>query len=121
VAERLRDVPDDISQIDTFAMLADVAVSVADREAACLLAQKLEPASARHAVVAQGFCHRGSVAYYLGSLSEAQDDLARAEHWYSVGLARDRALGALPFVARGQVGLGRVLGRRGGDLLSRIQ
>jgi len=117
--EGLRRVQDDVSQVDTFTMLAESSALLGEPEPARVVFDRLRAASGRHAVVAQGFCHRGSVAGYLGQLCETFDDLDGAAHWYATGLERDRALGALPFVARGQIGLGRVLVRIGGDSAER--
>lgn len=113
VASDFRRVADDVSKLNNFALITDLAERLEDRDAARLALRILAPARHRHIVLAAGFCHRGSVAHHLGRLAEVQDDPKAAERWYAEGIERDRQLGALPYVARGQVGQGRVLLRRG--------
>lgn len=107
--------PKDVGRVPLLVMLADLTVAFEDVEAADALREPLRNVREKHAVVALGFCHWGALARHLGRVEAVRGDLDAAAVQLEEGLARDRALGAVVSVARGQTELGDVLARRGHD------
>lgn len=113
-AEGIERLPEYVGRVPLLVMLCDLSVALEEAEAASALRQQLRGLREQHVVVALGFCHWGSVARHLGRVEGVLGELDAAVAHLEEGLARDRALGAVACVARGQVELGAALGRRGG-------
>jgi hypothetical protein len=64
-------------------------------------------------VTSIGWCHAGSVARTLGALATLDERFDEAEELLREGLARDRRLGAAPFLVRGLADRARLRERRG--------
>jgi len=109
------ELPENVGRVPLLVMLVDLAVALEDVEAADALYGPLRDVPDKHAAVALGFCHWGAVARHLGRVEAVRGDLDAAAAHLEEGLARDRALGAVVSVAHGQIELGTVLARRGGE------
>lgn len=95
------DVPDDANVLATMAMLAMVVRRFGDAARARLLYRRLEPFAARAVVTfVQPVVCLGSVARYLGLLAATMGDTDLALRHFDDAIARNRALGAQPYLAR---------------------
>jgi DNA-binding winged helix-turn-helix (wHTH) protein len=104
----------DLSYSALLAMLTDMSERLGDRAMAEALRPRLAEMTHRHATVALGFCHWGSLVGYLGRVELLLGDLAAAASHLEAGIERDRALGDRACVARGQLALAAALAARDG-------
>jgi len=104
----------DTSYSALLAMLTDMSERLGDRRMAEALRPRLAEMTHRHATVALGFCHWGSLVGYLGRVELLLGELDAAVSHLEAGIERDRALGDRACVARGQLALAAALAARGG-------
>ena len=112
-AQDFRDLPRDAGWPLAMHFASEIAVVLDDRAIAERVHAALLPCAERSLVFTGTSCF-GSVARHLGALAATLDRADEAEHWFERGLAHDARLRAVPWVAWGQIGLARVLERRGG-------
>jgi len=110
----LRPLRRDVSYSALLAMLTDMSERLGDRRMAEALRPRLAEMTHRHATVALGFCHWGSLVGYLGRVELLLGELDPAVSHLEAGLARDRGLGDRVCVARGELALAAALAARGG-------
>jgi DNA-binding SARP family transcriptional activator len=99
--------------------LADVAVTLDDREAAAALHALLEPHARLHAVVARGATSKHVTEHYLGRLAFALGRVDEAEGRLRRAVGLDDAAGAAAYATDSVVALGHVLTARGDQAAAR--
>jgi hypothetical protein len=112
-ADRCAQVPRDATHPVMLILLGDLAVDLGECDAGRATFEALQPLRALHGVTSIGWCHAGSVARTLGALATLDERFDEAEELLREGLARDRRLGAAPFLVRGLADRARLLERRG--------
>lgn len=113
VCERgLDELPANVGYAPMLAMLTHLTVRLGDERGARALREVLPAVTHRHAVVALGFCHWGAFVGHLGRVERLLGDLDAAVAHLEEALARERALGALAWIARDHVELAAALASR---------
>jgi tetratricopeptide (TPR) repeat protein len=107
------DVPNNANFLGTASMLAILMRRLGDAERARILHARLAP-FASHATVTfvQPVVCMGSIARYLGLLAATMGDAERALRHFEDAIARNRALGARPYLARSLAECAAVLRER---------
>ncbi|WP_204010017.1 hypothetical protein [Virgisporangium aurantiacum] len=101
-------------ELYTLSVVADLASRLGDADCAAEVARRLSPYAHHVAVAGTGSVCTGSTARSLGRCAATTGDLDTAATLLRDGIAADRRLGALPFVAFGAHELAAVLFRRNG-------
>ncbi len=108
VGGEFAEVPQNVNYLSNLAGLAEICIAVGDPSSAEPILERLGVFHQHHVVYAPGWIHRGSVARLRGELARLLGRAEDAAAYFEEGVERDRALGALPFVARGLAGWARV-------------
>ncbi|MBI5507018.1 MAG: AAA family ATPase [Deltaproteobacteria bacterium] len=95
------------------ACLTEIASCIGDHTLAAALYDLLLPHRDRNVVVGQGLTYNGPVARLLARLAATLERSDDADRHFEHALARSRAFGAVPWVARIQIEQARMLRRRG--------
>jgi hypothetical protein len=99
----------------TVYLLADTAAELQEVDTARVLLPLLEELRGRHAGVAMGYCHWGTMDRQRGRVLALLDRWDEAEVALEAGIEQARRFGAPAAVAYGQRDLGMLVLRRGGD------
>lgn len=102
-------IPDNLLQINNWAILAEVCASLEDRQRAKILYSKLKPYDGLNISGGGNVVSFGAAAHYLGLLAALMNDTERASRHFQDALVLNRAMGATLFVARTEVAYGAML------------
>jgi tetratricopeptide (TPR) repeat protein len=109
------DLPHDANWLPTIALLAEVAVALADRPRAARLYALLRPYSGRVIMIITGVTCRGAVDHYLGILATLLGEWDAGAAHFEAALALHTRMHAWPWLAHTQHAYATMLRTRGGD------
>jgi tetratricopeptide (TPR) repeat protein len=89
----------DVHYLADFSYLADACAELGDAKLGAMLREQLAPYGERTVVVGFGTATRGAVAYYVARLDALCGNVRRAREQFEAAIHRNRAAGAVPWLA----------------------